>query len=75
MIEPFKAVTASISTGITFKFDRDKLDLEALRPFLREGELREAISAIAIRNREAIVAGTFTVAGVNFFHKGPGVQR
>lgn len=69
------AGTASISTKIEFSFDRDKLDIEALRPFLREDELRFAINAIAIKNREAIAAGTFKLAGVNFYAKTRGNYR
>jgi hypothetical protein len=69
------AGTASISTKIEFSFDRDKVDLEALRPFLREDELRAAINAIAIKNRAAIISGTFTMAGVNFYQKARGVYR
>jgi hypothetical protein len=69
------AGTASISTKIEFSFDRDKVDLEALRSYLREDELRAAINAIAIKNREAIVAGTFKLAGVNFYAKARGNYR
>lgn len=69
------AGTASISTKIEFSFDRDKLDLNQLRPFLREDELRAAINAIAIKNREAIIAGTFTLAGVSFYQKAKGNYR
>lgn len=69
------AGTASIGTKIEFSFDRDKVDLEALRPFLREDELRAAINAIAIKNREAIIAGTFKMVGVEFYRKAKGNYR
>lgn len=69
------AGTASISTKIEFSFDRDKVDLEVLRPFLREDELRAAINALVIKNREAIAAGTFKLAGVNFYAKARGNYR
>lgn len=69
------AGTASISTRIEFSFDRGKLNLEVLRPFLREDELRAAINAICIKNREAIIAGTFKLEGVNFYQKARGNYR
>lgn len=60
------AGTATLRTNIEFTFDREKLDLGALRPFFREDELRACINAIAIKNKDAIVAGTFKLAGVIF---------